>query len=505
MSKKNVTVFQGILHFLLSHKAYVLIAIFSGVLRYYDYFNRWGLAYDQAHDGIVARYALEADKIPLLGPFSSAGAFQTGGEWYWFIMAGTVVWPYHVITPWVILTLLYVLFVIFLMKIATDMEGKIFGLITGIIAAVSTAQITQGVNLTNQSPLSLTSLLAIWAMIKYVKKKEPKYLFLLSLFISIGASIHLQGTGLIMLLITTIIFTGIPSRKAIKYTIIGLFLPWIPVLIADVQNNFYNTRNMINYYLYDQYKISLESLERRWLTYLGIFWPTTWSRVTGGNIVLTYIVIVGSYIFALYSVLQRKLKSEWKIIFSSFMLILILLRYIRTPLFDSYIVFLHPLIFLITAFFVFSIFKKNKYIGIILLVVIVGVTLTKSLGELSGQKNVSYARAKVWRDVLVKEFPGKKFSLYDYKYRSAEFSLPLVLLLQTENKIADDGYKIGFGNPREDTVKRRPYEYSTIKGSYEFVLKDLNSSSSAELDEEKWGRVNPSDVYHSTEEWFRKK
>ena len=56
------------------------------VLRFYNYNNRWGLAYDQAHDALVARYALEAGKIPLVGPFSSAGAFQTGGEWYWIIM-----------------------------------------------------------------------------------------------------------------------------------------------------------------------------------------------------------------------------------------------------------------------------------------------------------------------------------------------------------------------------------------------------------------------------------
>src|SRR3989338_1965310 len=71
----------------------LFIIVVSIFLRFYNYDQRLGLAYDQAHDAIVSLYALEQGKLPLLGPFSSAGAFQTGGEWYWFIMAGQSVFP----------------------------------------------------------------------------------------------------------------------------------------------------------------------------------------------------------------------------------------------------------------------------------------------------------------------------------------------------------------------------------------------------------------------------
>src|SRR5260221_5008170 len=88
----------------LSRSVVIIIAI-TLLLRFYLYPVRWGLAYDQAHDAIVARYALAHGKIPLLGPFSSAGPFQTGGEWYWFIMLGIGLFPFWIQGPWVLLTL----------------------------------------------------------------------------------------------------------------------------------------------------------------------------------------------------------------------------------------------------------------------------------------------------------------------------------------------------------------------------------------------------------------
>ncbi len=41
-------------------------------LRFWNYSGRYGLAYDQAHDAIVAREAIREGKVPLVGPFSSA-------------------------------------------------------------------------------------------------------------------------------------------------------------------------------------------------------------------------------------------------------------------------------------------------------------------------------------------------------------------------------------------------------------------------------------------------
>lgn len=107
---------------------FLIIALSAG-LRFARFFDRWGLAYDQAHDAVVARYALTSGQIPLLGPFSSAGPFQTSGVWYWFIMVGTQFYPAAVITPWVILTTLYILFVLGMIILGTLIINRRLSLI----------------------------------------------------------------------------------------------------------------------------------------------------------------------------------------------------------------------------------------------------------------------------------------------------------------------------------------------------------------------------------------
>ena len=135
----------------------VCFLILSFTIRFYNYENRWGLAYDQAYSALVARHAVSELKLPLVGPFSSAGPMQTGGEWYWFVMLGTVLDPDNVMSPWIFLTLTYVFFVVFIVFLGKELIDKKFGIILGILTLVSTAQIAQSVSLTNQSPLALSN------------------------------------------------------------------------------------------------------------------------------------------------------------------------------------------------------------------------------------------------------------------------------------------------------------------------------------------------------------
>src|SRR5438045_1493449 len=119
------------------------ITLLAALLRFNNYSNRWGLAYDQAHDAVVARGALDQNRIPLLGPFSSAGPFQTGGEWYWLIMLGTKFNTSLVMSPWIFLTALYVLYVFLLIHLGKELFGKSYGLLLGLLASISTEQIAQ--------------------------------------------------------------------------------------------------------------------------------------------------------------------------------------------------------------------------------------------------------------------------------------------------------------------------------------------------------------------------
>ncbi len=483
-------------------KIIFLIVLISLFFRFYNYENRWGLAYDQAHDALVARHALLENKIPLLGPFSSAGPFQTGGEWYWFIMLGTALFPYWVLTPWIFLTLSSVMFVILMYYFGKEFVNEKFGLILSSFTAISTAQITQSTNLTNQFPLAIISLFAIWSMVRYVRTRKEKYFFFLSLSAALGATIHLQGVPLLALIVVTIFITGIPKRKTLLFLLFGILIPLLPILFFDIKNDFINTKGMFTYYFIDQYKISLDVFGRRWLTYAGVFWPTEWARIIGGQKILGYFAIAFLSIGLSFQFLKERLTKEWYVLIISFLAMIAIVRYVRTPLFPSYIVFLHPFVLIFTTWIVFGLLKINKFIGFFLIITFLLGSGLSTINEINNATNDTAKRANHWKDLLTSTYPGKKFAIYDYNYKSAAYSLPLVLFLEVEGKLDDNGYRIGFGNP---SYLDRLSLKEIIGNKMGFELWDLDINSSQTIKNEKWSLVNPSEIYKATEEWYTKK
>lgn len=485
-------------YFLLS---VILIILLSVILRFANYGQRWGIAHDQALSALVARHALLAAKFPLLGPFSSAGPFQTGGQWYWFVMLGTLFYPYSVISPWVFLTFTYVLFVFFLVLFATRLENKIFGIIVGLLAAMSSAQIFQGTNLTNQSPISLFSLFAIWSAVEFIRRKEAIYLFFLGLSIGTAASIHLQGILLAFIIPALFVASPFLRFKDMMFLALGISLPFFPILLSDLSHNFFNFRNMIYYFLHDQYKISFDVLGRRWLTYLTVFWPVNWAHVIGGHRIIGYIFMIGSAAFTLFRFYKRNLSKEWLMIALSFLGMIVMTRYTRTPLFESYIVFLHPFVLLFSALFLYEIVKRNIAIGVIFIAFVSFFTLQKDIAEIRNSTNLTPKEARRLESILLSKYPGNKFAIYDYRFRSTVKSFALTLFLDVEGKIDDKGIKIGLGTGIPDEI------FSKYKLIHEdnsgLKLLNLDDGDASFFKDQQWHFVNPSQLYYSTQDWFR--
>jgi len=475
---------------------FLIIALSAG-LRFARFFDRWGLAYDQAHDAVVARYALTSGQIPLLGPFSSAGPFQTSGVWYWFIMVGTQFYPAAVITPWVILTTLYILFVLGMIILGTLIINRRFGILVGLLTAVSTAQIAQSVSLTNQSPVALTSLCALLGFTLYAKHRKSRYLFLLGFFVSLSASIHLQGVSLGILVLLSLFLFRVSKPNDFIALFLGLLLPFIPIAIFDVSHNFINSKNMLHYVFVDQYRISLDVLGRRWKTFITIFIPTEWAHIIGGRFFVGGMLLVGSAIAPFFLPLEKVSKKIILGILVSTFCMFSILRYTRTPLFSSYLVFLHPFILLLSSLFVYLMLQKIKIFGIISLIIIVGLSFQKSIEEITYGYNLSDQRARYWVSVIWAKNPTDLFSVYDFHHETIDASLMLSLYLDSHSKIGNNGRKLAvLSYPPQATPSG---ELVLHDGS--FSLYDVSASSSATLERLGWARVNPEDIYDATEHW----
>ncbi len=472
------------------------ITLFGTILRFWNYSERFGLAYDQAHDAVVARQAVVSHQLPLLGPFSSAGPFQTSGTWYWIIMFGSIFNFSSIISPWFFLTTLYVLLIIGMGKLGESIEGRNFGLLTAFFTAISTAQVAQSSNLTNQTPIAIASFLLVVSAIWHVRKKRPLSAFFVGFFTALAASIHLQGVALGIVLVVTLIVARKMSIRIALATFSGMVLPILPILIYDMNHQFVNVRNMIRYYMIDQKNISMDVLGRRWLTYVSIFWPKEWAHIIGGSYVNVILIwFIGAYVLV-KEYMKKSLKKEWMILLAGLGGMIILVRYTRTPLFSSFIVFTHPFVLLLTSWIVYKIMIMRKFIGIALLLGIVILTIRSTVQELKPTINTTALYSKNVRSELKKLYPNELFSLYDWNYETSGLSVPVVLYLDEQMLSSPLGRKIGISSQKNPMI----LSYPAI-ATASFQLFDLTSSSSADLASDKWIRVDPDAIYKATELW----
>ncbi len=433
------------------------IILLAAFLRFYDYGNRWGLAYDQARDALVGREALSQHKIPTVGPFSSAGAFVTGPEWYWFVSLATAIYPDSILTPWIVLTLSFVLAAYMMILIGTEIESKLFGLLLGLLTAVSTSQIAQSANLTNPSAVVIFSMLAVYFCIRYVKTGRSFFIFLFIFFISLSINMHFQSIGL-LIMIPIALFMRKPKMKQLVYLMSGFVIPFIPLIIFDINNNLYNARGIIDYYLYGQYKIYVPN---RWLTYTLVYWPSAWAHIVGGTKESGYFIILVLTSFVFYfGVIKRAISKQVLLFILSFACIFLMLRYYRGERFDAYILFTHPFVITLTGWVIYNLYNFKKYIGLAFFLLILAGSLTQNAQLIKNSTNHTALTASNWKDRLIRMHPNRKFSVYDFKGENKSLSLPLSLFLDVDDKISNNGIKIGLVAEDKEKVK-----YPTVIGS----------------------------------------
>jgi hypothetical protein len=269
------------------------------------------------------------------------------------------------------------------------------------------------------------------------------------------------------------------GRKDIKNFLalcLGFFIPFIPLIIFDLKTNFFETRNILDYYFYGQYRIYVPN---RWLTYAGVFWPKIWSFVIGIKEIVGYLLLILMALISFFEIWKKKIDKNMLSLIVSFFVIFIWLRYYRGELFDSYLIFLHPFVLIFSAWVIYKIFKFNKIIAILLFFVIAFFTIQKDLIEISMAKTPTGKNIEQWKKAIEEKFPNDKFAVYIYKYENSEKALPIILYLNADKRIQDNGRKIGISFNGD---KINVLQLKEIPKDYIFI--------------------NPSAVYKSVEEWY---
>jgi len=255
---------------------------------------------------------------------------------------------------------------------------------------------------------------------------------------------------------------------------------------------------MFVYYTKDQFLVSLDVLGRRWLTYATEFLPREWAHIIGGFPWIAILIALLAGMLFIQLCVKRKIGITWLLLFITFGSMIVLVRYMRVPIFSSFITFIHPYILMITAWVSYEILKRNRFLGICIIVLVTIGTGIKTTQEVFGPKyNWTAFHSKSIRQYLVETFPGKKFSVYDLQYLEVGRSVPFAMYMDEWNLLSDKGMKIGFIRQKNQGLL-----HTDILLSKPGLISDLSSSSSATLIKDGWIPVNAERIYRETEDWM---
>jgi hypothetical protein len=400
--------------------------------------------------------------------------------------------------PWIFQTLLYVFAVYVIFLIGKEIISKNFGLLVAFLVTISWSQVGQSTNPISPGMAGIFAVFALYFFVRYIKYSKSLDAFLLGFLVGNAINIHFQAIGLITLLPVAFIL----SKRNIKQFLLlslGFLIPFIPLMLFDLKTNFFESRNMLDYYLYGQYRIYVPN---RWLTYIGVFWPKAWSDIVGGYPIFGYFIMVLFSAITFYKIIKKKISRELLGLIICFGLIFIELRYYRGVLFDGYLTFLQPFVFVFTGIVFYEVYKFKKILFLGLIIVITFTSLAIDVREIAKAANTTAIDTEKLMLTLIKQHPNEKFSLFDYRHKLAGASLPLSLYLYNANKIDDNGSRVGIAQATLGAL----LEFNAFPGIEgkpgQLQLVDLSKISKEELIRTGWVMVNPSAVYNSVENWY---
>lgn len=474
----------------------MLCAVF---FRFYNFPFRYGLGEETVRDAVIGIQGARELQAPLIGAFSSAGAFTFGPLFYYQLII------FHLLVPisyssWIYLSIASVFCVLVLYKIGELVEGRKFGLILSFFGVLSPALIIAGTHLTTQNLTNIYALLAVLLFLKLsLKRLSYWWNFIFGIILGIGVNLHYQMSGLLILPLVLLIST---SNKLFRLVIslIGIAITFLPLLFFDLNNHWFNFRNMLYYLEYGKNSIYVPN---RWLFYIRDFWPAYWADVLGVPVMVSWVIILVFICIIVWQVRKRTLPRYMGLLLLAFILNFILLRYYWGPRFFGYLNFLRPFVFIFSGYVILQLSNSRygKYIFPAVMIFLFFFIIPNSLQMLS--KDPQALSVYDTAQAIERSMPNKTFQVFTCsksKNNTKTFAYSLVFLLDDLNKIADNGIPLGVNSEECITTDDNEEKVKKIKDAEEVVI--LPDSSDIYLSRHGWRHASFKTIYTEIARWW---
>lgn len=496
--KDGISALLSLIEFRLNY--YLILAfgvtLLGVVVRFWNFSNRYGLWSDQARDAIVGRISIVNRTLPLIGSFSSAGPFTFGPFWYWHSILMNLVFKTHM-GYWIGMGIASVLMIIALLWMGKQICGRFMSIFAGLLGAVSLTQLQSSLNATQHSMVGVVTTFYLVVVILYIKHGKSSQLFWVGFLLSFSMNFHYQ-TVYLMPMIIILLLAKRPSIKGLFSLGLGLFIPFIPLLIFDLQHDWWNLEKVIDYYRFGQYRIYVPN---RWLTYGGVYWPTYWAKTAGGFPIIAYITMTGVGLVFIYKLIRRQLKTSTLVFGLGFLASIVWFRYFRGERYEGYAVYSQPFIYIFTAWLVNQLRKKYLLLGIIVASIIVLGSINILKDNFSYRN--SYSDFMSLKTDLLENIPAQSYALYDRGFHTSGCSISLSLLLDDDKKSSSKGTAIGLCL-KNQCLPEYPVITQVKAGGMNCTLVDLQNTSGNKLEKQNWVLVSPEEVHRMTVEWWKK-
>lgn len=461
------------------------IVVLSIFFRTYNYEGRVYLQADNSQHVQLARYAQNNFKLPLAGPFSSAGPFHYGPWYFWFLEVVSFL-PLGFLTPWYIISSIYLVFIALIFYLGREIGGKWVGGLSALFAAISPAQIDGSFTAWSPAIIPILVLLSLLCLNNFNKRRRHLDIFLLGFIIGLSITIHFQSFLLVPTILMALILVKRPFKGFIKFAsvaLLGFVVPFLPLIALDSQIYWYNFKSIFVYFAIDQYN---SWVPNRWLTYMFNYWPDAWAFIIGGDRLIAFAIGICLLFFSLLGLKDYKKRSGFYLIAITFLLEVIIYRYYRGQRFQYYSLFAQPTIFILTGWGVYALFKFKKILGFILFLLIFVFTVKASVQNFK-DRGLTLADYNEAKNEIYAKYPARKFNIFGCYNNPNSVSHAVALLMYYDGRDEIGGQKIGL------------CEYNG-KITWQPIEELTDASSRGIL----WYERSTEKVYFDTAEWFLK-
>jgi hypothetical protein len=432
--------------------AVILLLVFAACIRFYQFDTHISLGNDDGRDVAIAREALQRGELPLIGSFSSAGPFAFGPLFYWVIMGSYLLLPFTFYAPWIVTGIVSVMTVFVLLHTGRLIGGNKFALLVGLLAATSPQLVARSLSLGQHSYVALASACLFLSFVLLWQKQKIIFAFLMGLSLGVGLSMHYQTINLLLFFPLLFFVPKSTLHKKCFFFIamlVGFLIPSLPILVWDMQQQFANTRNILDYLLIGQYRIYVAN---SWRLFLFQYFPQYWGFVIGHYQILGTVMMLISALVGVYLFVQRKLPQVLLPLGILFSILFLVNRYYRGERSEGYLLYLLPFILLFSSYAIYTLLSNsfsNRKVAAVLKgggMLLLTIVLIGNIHHIQKHFLFQNAIAHFMRgiNVLESKYPGKKFSIYDYKGQASHQSQAISLLLKQRNKTDKQGIPIGF-------------------------------------------------------------